>query len=352
MASLRYAAYRAGLEGLYFSGAQFLLRRIFGGVGAIFTLHHVRPLPDGSFQPNRMLEIEADFLEHVITHLRRRGVEFVSLDEVRRRLIERDFKRKFVALTFDDGYRDNLEYAWPVLRRHEAPYALYIATSFPDRLGELWWVALEKVIGKSDRLAMEVDGTTRFFSCSGTDEKQRTFSEIYWWLRSLKEETELRRIMRDLCERYGVDIKTPCAELCMDWHEIARLAENPLCTIGAHTINHVFLSKVPEKMARDEMKRSAEVIEAALGKRPEHFAYPYGDAGSAGPREFRIAADLGFKTAVTTNPGVLTAADRDRLTSLPRISLNGHFQAVRYVDVLLSGVPFAFSRDGAGSQAA
>jgi hypothetical protein len=208
------------------------------------------------------------------------------------------------------------------------------------------------VVAKSDRLALDVDGTTRFFACADTDGKRQTFSEIYWWLRSLKEETELRRVMRDLCERYGVDIKAPCAELCMDWHEIARLAESPLCTIGAHTINHVFLSKVPEKMARDEMKRSVEVIEAALGARPEHFAYPYGDASSAGPREFRIAADLGFKTAVTTTPGVLTAAHRDRLMSLPRISLNGHFQALRYVDVLLSGLPFALSREDAGSKAA
>ena len=48
----------------------------------------------------------------------------------------RIFWRKFVCLTFDDGYRDNQQYAHPVLARHGVPCGLYVATSFPDRLGE------------------------------------------------------------------------------------------------------------------------------------------------------------------------------------------------------------------------
>lgn len=343
MANLRYAAYRAGLEALYFSGAHHALRALFGGVGAIFTLHHVRPPRAEAFQPNHILEIEAEFLERVIVRLRRRGLDIVSLDEVWRRLMERDFSRQFVAFTFDDGYRDNLQYAWPVLQRHGVPYALYIATSFPDRLGELWWVALERVVAKADRIVIEIDGATRFFNCADTGAKRRTFREIYWWLRSTKDDAELRRVVRDLCARYGIDAKAPCGELCMNWSEIARLAEDPLCTIGAHTINHVFLTKVSADVARAEMGRSAEVIEDALGRRPEHFAYPYGDAGSARRREFALAKELGFKTAVTTRPGVITRAHSNHLTALPRISLNGNFQAVRYVDVLISGAPFAFS---------
>lgn len=127
----------------------------------------------------------------------------------------------------------------------------------------------------------------------------------------------------------------------MDWAEIGRMAEYPLCTIGAHTINHIFLRKVSADTARTEMKRSAEVIEAALGKKIEHLAYPYGEARSVGPRDFKIAGELGFKTAVTTRPDVLRPSSRDSLMSLPRISVNGNFQATRYVDVLLSGVPSA-----------
>jgi peptidoglycan/xylan/chitin deacetylase (PgdA/CDA1 family) len=123
----------------------------------------------------------------------------------------------------------------------------------------------------------------------------------------------------------------------MGWDEIAELASDPLVTIGAHTVSHPMLAKLPAEAARSEMDLSRSVIEAALVARPQHLAYPVGDPTSAGPREFKIAAELGFKTAVTTRPGVLFAGHREHLTALPRISLNGEYQRLRYVRVLLSG---------------
>jgi peptidoglycan/xylan/chitin deacetylase (PgdA/CDA1 family) len=119
------------------------------------------------------------------------------------------------------------------------------------------------------------------------------------------------------------------------------MARDPLCTIGAHTVNHVMLKKVPEAAARSEMAMSRSVIEAAIGVRPQHLSYPVGDASAAGPREYEIAKELGFKTAVTTKPGVLFPEHREHLTALPRISLNGEYQQMRYVKVLLSGAATA-----------
>jgi peptidoglycan/xylan/chitin deacetylase (PgdA/CDA1 family) len=89
------------------------------------------------------------------------------------------------------------------------------------------------------------------------------------------------------------------------------------------------------------MEMSRLVIAAALGRAPEHLSYPLGDRSSAGLREFRMASDLGFKTAVTTRPGVLFPEHRQHLTALPRISLNGEHQQLRYVRVLLSGAATA-----------
>jgi peptidoglycan/xylan/chitin deacetylase (PgdA/CDA1 family) len=343
MADLRYAVFRAGLETLYFSGAHYALKPLCGGVGVILTLHHVRAPRPGAFQPNRMLEVTPRFLENVVRRLKKRRVDLVSLDEVHRRLTEQDFSRRFVAFTFDDGYRDNLEHAWPILQRHEVPLTLFVATSFPDRLGELWWVVLEQVIAKNSRLVVEIKGEPRFFDCADAPAKRETFAQVYWWLRSLADERDLRQAVRDLAARYGVDAAAPCRELCMDWPEMARLAADPLVTIGAHTVNHVMLRRCAVEAARAEMKLSADVIEAALGKRPRHFAFPVGDSASAGPREFELAAQLGFATAVTTRPGVLFPEHREHLTSLPRVSLNGNFQALRFVDVLLSGAPFALT---------
>jgi peptidoglycan/xylan/chitin deacetylase (PgdA/CDA1 family) len=168
-------------------------------------------------------------------------------------------------------------------------------------------------------------------------EKRALYDELYWWLRARATETEMREIVRSLAACYGVDIAAFCNELCMSWQELAELAADPLVTIAAHTVNHPMLAKVTKETARSEIDLSRSVIECALGVRPAHLSFPVGDRTSAGPREFALAAELGFKTAVTTRPGVLFAEHRQSLTALPRISLNGEYQRLRYVRVLLSG---------------
>jgi peptidoglycan/xylan/chitin deacetylase (PgdA/CDA1 family) len=341
VSGLKKTIIRAGLETLYFSGAHLALRPFVRGVGVILTLHHVRPPRLDSFQPNRLLEVTPAFFSDVIKGLRRSKIDIVSLDEMYRRMIEGNFRRRFVCLTFDDGYRDVLQWAYPVLRKHEAPFALYIPTSFPDRLGEMWWLALEKVIAGNSRVGLFMDGHERRFDCHTVAEKREVYEHLYWWLRSHDAEEDMRRVVRDLCARYGVDMKALCADLCMSWEDLGELAKDPLCTIGAHTVNHVMLKKVPDDIARSEMMMSRSVIEAAIGVRPEHLSYPVGDASAAGPREYATAAELGFKTAVTTRPGVLFAEHREHLTALPRISLNGEYQQMRYLKVLMSGAATA-----------
>jgi peptidoglycan/xylan/chitin deacetylase (PgdA/CDA1 family) len=202
-------------------------------------------------------------------------------------------------------------------------------------------VALERIVANNDRLGLYVDGREERFDCISVDEKRNIYDQLYWWLRSRPTEEELREAIRDLSARYGIDLKALCDELCMTWEDIAELSRDPLVTIGAHTVNHPMLKKTSDRVARSEMEMSRAVIQSAIGIRPDHFAYPVGDLTSAGPREFALAAELGFKTAVTTQPGVLFREHRHHLMSLPRISLNGEYQQLRYLRVLMSGAATA-----------
>jgi len=332
------AIIRTGLETLYFSGMHHFMRPLVGGVGSILTMHHVRPRRPDAFQPNRLLEITPKFLEGLLKRLARARIDIISLDEMHQRFISEDFKRRFVCITFDDGYKDVKEFAYPLLRKYKLPFAMYIPTSFPDRLGEMWWLALEAVIAQNSRIGMVINGKDQFFECGSVSEKRELYDAVYGYIRSMKTEDELRKFVRDLCATYRVDIAAFCRDLCMDWQELGEMAEDPLMTIGAHTVNHVMLKKIAsDDVTRAEMEMSRSVLEAALGKRPQHLAYPVGDPTSAGPREFRIAADLGFQTATTTRPGVLFKVHREHLTALPRISVNGEFQQQRYMKVLMSG---------------
>jgi peptidoglycan/xylan/chitin deacetylase (PgdA/CDA1 family) len=341
VAGLKQTIIRGGLESLYFTGAHIAFRQFVAGVGAILTLHHVRPPRSDRFQPNRLLEVTPRFLERVVKTLRRSGLDLVSLDEMHRRLTEGDFSRRFVCLTFDDGYRDTLQWAYPILKTAGVPFAVYVPTSFPDRLGELWWLVLEAVIARNPRIGLVIDGRDRKFDCRTVAEKRVLFDDLYWWLRNQPSEAEMRDVVRSLAAYYHVDIAAFCEELCMSWPELAELAADPLVTIGAHTVNHPMLAKLTRETARSEIDLSRSVIEAALSIKPQHLSYPFGDRSSTGTREFEIAAELGFKTAVTTRPGVLFPEHSQRLLALPRISLNGDFQRIRYVRVLLSGTATA-----------
>jgi peptidoglycan/xylan/chitin deacetylase (PgdA/CDA1 family) len=127
----------------------------------------------------------------------------------------------------------------------------------------------------------------------------------------------------------------------MSWEELKSFAADPLVTIGAHTITHPNLAKQSEAVALNELRTSRERLEAALGRSVQHLAYPYGDRNAAGPREFALAGAAGFKTAVTTRPGMIFPESAEHMTALQRVSLNGKYQDERILPVLTSGAATA-----------
>jgi peptidoglycan/xylan/chitin deacetylase (PgdA/CDA1 family) len=341
MAGFKNFAYRRAFDALYFSGLSRLLRPFTSGVGLILTLHHVRPARHDQFQPNKFLEITPEFLETIVLCLQRDNVDLVSIGEAQRRLTEMDYKRRFAVLTLDDGYRDTKDYAYPILKKHDVPFAMYVATSFPDRRGKLWWTAMESIVAANDTIAITIDGTDRRLSCRSPTEKYATYLRLRGLLAARTSEAEMLALVQTMAARYGVDMEAICAALCMTWDDIAGMARDSLVTIGAHTVNHVLLGRETETTVRAELKNSREVLEGKLGRPVRHFAYPFGDVRAAGPREYAIAAESGFDTAVTTRPSVLTAEHRKQLTALPRITVSGEFQRERDLDVLLSGAATA-----------
>ncbi len=342
MPGMRAAAIRAGLETLYFTGAHRLAGPMFAGAGAILTFHRVRPISGAPFQPNSGLEIDPAFLEATVSALRHADVDIVSMDEAWRRLVAGDDGRRFVVLTFDDGYRDNYENAWPMLKEQQVPFTIFVVPAFADGTGLLWWETLEAAVAQNTRLEIDMDGERRRFDCAGPSAKDETFWTIYSWLRGKDRDADLRKAIVGLASSCAIDTEAQCREACMGWSELSEMSADPLVTIGAHTMTHPFLAKLDAESARAEMADSRRVIGEKLGVVPDHFAYPVGAPDAAGPREFGMAAEIGYKTAVTTRPGVVFADHSRHLTALPRISVNGDFQRSRFVDVLLSGVPTAF----------
>lgn len=335
------AGYKAGLNALYWTRAHKLFGPSTRGSGAILMFHKVRPRRASGFRPNAYLEVTPHFLELAVRRIREQDIDIVDLDEAGRRLQEPPGERRFVVLTFDDGYRDNYTEAYPVLKALGAPFTVYFTTGFVDRIAAPWWDILASLIETVPHLRMSVG--ERLFDLPTRSIRQKRFA----WQHVTAEfwrvgEDEQRHAIDVAAREHGIDALGLLDQEMMNWDEVRALARDPLVTVGAHTVGHYALGRVDLERARSEMAESQERIAAMTGTRPHHFSYPYGTLRAAGDREFALADELGFATAVTTRRGVL--ADENRRAALPRISMNGHYQASRYVDVLLSGVPMALER--------
>lgn len=336
MAEMRYLAIRAALEALALSRLPRLLRHFSACRGIILTLHRVVAAPPAAFSPNAILQVTPDFLRTAIIEARRLGFETVSMDEAVARLDDPAAVRPFVVFTFDDAYHDTLTEALPVLQEQNCPFTLYVPTALVDGVGQVWWQALEDIIAANDIIVGHDESINGRLDASSSAAKQKLYDRLYQRMRTMPEADRVA-LLEDLAKRHGLDLAAHCRDLIMDWSEVEKIAAEPLCTIGAHTIHHYELSKLPVEEARAEISQSVEVIEERLGKAPRHFSYPIGSAVAAGEREYGIVRDIGLLTGVTTRPGGVYGGGSARLEALPRVSLNGRFQQRRYLDALLTG---------------
>jgi peptidoglycan/xylan/chitin deacetylase (PgdA/CDA1 family) len=336
-------ALRSGLKLLHSSGLTGLLRGRLQGLGSIFCLHQVCPgggLEQG-FAPNSKLEITPEFLRGLILLVRSRGFETVPLASLVERLKAGQVGNKPAAVfTLDDGYKDNFVHAKPVFEELNCPYTIFISPAITDGMCNLWWRTLEQVIAGTDHLKFTSAGRDFDLACRTVGQKFKAFGVLYWFY-ALMEEHAQRRHMDGLAEQFGIDAKAYCRSVAMEWSELREMAKSPLCTIGAHTMNHFVLKTLSDDEAAGEMRDSKLRIERELGRPVEFFAYPYGDKRAAGPREFELAGQVGFAASVTTRKGVIWPEDASHLQSLPRIMVSGRYQERVLVDALISGLPTA-----------
>lgn len=278
----------------HYSGLDLLYRRLSGAGLVLLMLHRVRdehdPYP---------LSTSKDSLRQLIGWLRQ-GNALVSLDEGLRRLANYDNAQLNYALTFDDGYRDNLRLLDEDLRG--APAVLYIVT---DHIGgePIWVYRLTHAVEarSRDHLDLSELGLGHFDLSDAIDRerlyallpprlKQFTPARLEQCLAAVIAQTQPRPMPHDSGEM-------------LEWEDVRRLKARGIL-IGGHTCNHVLLSRVDDATAHAEIADSHARIASELGAPPLHFAYPNGAPGDFGERDVRLAQEAGFRTAATTVEGV------------------------------------------------
>jgi len=336
------------LELAYFSGFSLIMQWRTGGAGVILRFERVRPRRTLRFQPLKSQEITPKFLDRTIRALKRWNFNIVSMDEVCQRAVTLASPRRFVCLTFDGGYKDLMTSAYPVLRKYRVPFTVYLPTAFPDGLGEAWWLALEAVIARKDRISLVMDRKEQRFDVRTTPEKNQLYDFLASWMRTLPP-ADLSFATNDLCKRYSIDLAALTREASLDWEDLAKLAADPLVTIGSATVNYPVLSNLRDADALREITMGKAVAQAAFRRDIKHFAYPFGGRASWSRQHVGMAEEAGFISAASAISGVVETEGRTSLHALPRIAWDGRRRSLRIMRVMLSGMTFRRARRHRGA---
>ena len=277
----------------HYSGMDLLYRRLSGPGLVILMLHRLRDEPD----PYPLSTSRAS-LRRMVDWLRGREA-LVDLDEGLQRLATRAPGCTY-AITFDDGYRDNLRLVDPQLGR--VPAILYVAT---DLIGgdPIWVYRLTHAVEARthDHLDLGMLGLGHF-DLADAAERERLYAQLPPRLKQLTPE-EVEAGEDEVVAQTRPEAATAERRDMLDWQDIRRLDEAGV-TIGAHTCNHVLLSRVDDATARREITGSHDRIAAETGAPPRHFAYPNGGAADFTERDVALVREAGFASAATSIEGI------------------------------------------------
>ncbi len=209
-----------------------------------------------------------------------------------------------VALTFDDGFRNFLEVAHPILERHALPSTVFLPTDFVDTERRIWFCEIHRAVAMTSRRSITWGG--RIYDLSTTAEREASSAALQAALkehpphRLLRELDDLTSRLHDGDARSGPDDD---AFRLLDAAEVKALAASGLVTFGAHTGSHAILSLLDPAERADEIRRSIDRVAAWTGRACESFAYPNGRARDYTGDCVAVLRDLAIRVAVTTEHG-------------------------------------------------
>lgn len=269
--------------------------------------------------PHLLTVSPQNFEEHLLAL--RKHYETVSLAELINGLAHRQRFGAVIALTFDDGYADNAETVLPLLLKHGIHATFYLASGFVGSSAEQLQDELERLLFLSpqcpDVLRLMVAEKTFVWALRSPDTKSPVHLPVVKWNiesnndptachRAMREIHALLRILPPATRKEALDqLRSQCGDdgiargthRAMSWDQARELANCELVEIGAHTVNHAYLSALPIRDQRAEIIESKRTIQQKIGHPVISFAYPYGTRESYTPETVRLLIKSDFNNA-------------------------------------------------------
>lgn len=268
---------------IFYSGAVYLLRSItrasFSPGVRILTFHRVlgneAASSPGDYRRMQGFSTCSEF-ERYIAYLKRH-YRVLALPEA---LISlrggKSIPPYSVAITFDDGYADNLDNAYPILVRHQVPATIFLTTGFIGTNRSPWFQRIYNLIKNTSLQRINLDGHGIELDLSSSVSRAHAMEKIVSYLARLPQERK-NCLIEQLVDELGPSLDKPDQEdKMLSWDDVRTMAQSGLISIGSHTVTHSVLTMMEASQVEEEVTRSRQELEAVMGHSPTLFSYPMG----------------------------------------------------------------------------
>lgn len=303
--------------------SRWMQARILGGA-LILGYHRVADVADDAYEVCVTAKYFAEHMQVV-----RKYAHPMSLSELVQHLKAGTLPPRSIAVTFDDGYADNLYQAKPVLEKYEVSATVFVCTGYAGR--EFWWDELERLV-MSSRAELGTfhlqAGKSHFtwdqpavkYEAEGPEIHRRFRHALYHFLLPLNG-TEQVQAMNAIRHWAGVVSDGAATSRAMSHGELLQLVEGELIELGSHTRHHLMLPEISLEQQQAEIISGKQDLEDLLGKPIDGFAYPNGRASGDTKR---IVREAGFTFACTSLHDVVRPGDNlHHLTRLWQKDVDG-----------------------------
>jgi len=246
--------------------------------------------------------------------LLKKNYKIISIDDAITQLKNNAVEDESIVLTFDDGFKDNFDYLFPLLKKYNIPAVFYVNASVIGTKKSLWFQAVINYFYSVDKDEVYIDMNNKLYDLRSP---QKRYLAAFDFMQFLQNNIEPNLFLESI-EKVAGELCNPLEQdYHMNWEDLKTLAAEPLITIGAHSLNHYPLGYCDKKLSEVEIGQSIEILESKLNIKIEHFSYPRGHSTDFNEHHKAYLNEIGISSSVSTVRGVNRSGDP--LYSLKRV---------------------------------
>jgi peptidoglycan/xylan/chitin deacetylase (PgdA/CDA1 family) len=229
------------------------------------------------------------------------------------------YKKQPATILFDDGYKDNIEYAVPILEKFKCPASFYVVTDCIDKNIPTWTYIVDHLLQNTGKKELQIDmdfvpGALRKSTFNNYSEKLAFGSRLKPWMKSLS--NDQRRVVMTHLDIAFSDVALPANKM-MSWNDL-RMMQSGGYTIGSHSMSHPLLATIQDESELSiELNQSGKRIMEELGQFPLAISYP---VGSYDERVINISRQAGYKMGLAVKQQFYNTTTDD-IFAIPRVEL-------------------------------